>query len=107
FFEAEDGIRAFHVTGVQTCALPIFSHLASADEESAQTERQLQSFGAIREAIPARRYSLANSAGVCLGRSYGFDLTRPGLALYGEIGRASCRERAEGSEVAARADEKI
>src|SRR5690606_40687229 len=24
FFQAEDGIRAFHVTGVQTCALPIF-----------------------------------------------------------------------------------
>src|SRR5690606_40140815 len=23
FFQAEDGIRAFHVTGVQTCALPI------------------------------------------------------------------------------------
>src|SRR5690606_40639734 len=23
FFPAEDGIRAFHVTGVQTCALPI------------------------------------------------------------------------------------
>src|SRR5690606_40392695 len=25
FFPAEDGIRAFHVTGVQTCALPILS----------------------------------------------------------------------------------
>src|SRR5690606_6220441 len=24
FLQAEDGIRAFHVTGVQTCALPIF-----------------------------------------------------------------------------------
>src|SRR6266511_4370467 len=24
FFQAEDGIRGFHVTGVQTCALPIF-----------------------------------------------------------------------------------
>src|SRR5690606_39628683 len=29
FFQAEDGIRDFHVTGVQTCALPIWveSHL--------------------------------------------------------------------------------
>src|SRR5690606_40890641 len=26
FFQAEDGIRDFHVTGVQTCALPISSH---------------------------------------------------------------------------------
>src|SRR5690625_6020946 len=25
FFQAEDGIRDGHVTGVQTCALPIFS----------------------------------------------------------------------------------
>src|SRR5690606_39831151 len=25
FFQAEDGIRDFHVTGVQTCALPICS----------------------------------------------------------------------------------
>src|SRR5690606_40342197 len=26
FFQAEDGIRDFHVTGVQTCALPISHH---------------------------------------------------------------------------------
>src|SRR5690606_40722364 len=25
-FQAEDGIRVLHVTGVQTCALPIFVH---------------------------------------------------------------------------------
>src|SRR5690606_40094440 len=25
FFQAEDGIRDFHVTGVQTCALPIWT----------------------------------------------------------------------------------
>src|SRR6266511_5614203 len=25
FFQAEDGIRDFHVTGVQTCALPIWN----------------------------------------------------------------------------------
>src|SRR5690242_21436710 len=25
FFQAEDGIRDWHVTGVQTCALPIFA----------------------------------------------------------------------------------
>src|SRR5207302_6773438 len=29
FFQAEDGIRVFHVTGVQTCALPISSPPAS------------------------------------------------------------------------------
>src|SRR5690606_39815527 len=30
FFQAEDGIRDFHVTGVQTCALPIFPALPEA-----------------------------------------------------------------------------
>src|SRR5690606_38537188 len=28
FFQAEDGIRGFHVTGVQTCALPILANTA-------------------------------------------------------------------------------
>src|SRR5690606_39523619 len=27
FFQAEDGIRDFHVTGVQTCALPIYPEI--------------------------------------------------------------------------------
>src|SRR5690606_40969544 len=30
FFQAEDGIRDFHVTGVQTCALPILDQLPEA-----------------------------------------------------------------------------
>src|SRR5690606_39706413 len=30
FFQAEDGIRDFHVTGVQTCALPIWRGPAAA-----------------------------------------------------------------------------
>src|SRR5690606_41146004 len=29
FFQAEDGIRDFHVTGVQTCALPILRLLSN------------------------------------------------------------------------------
>src|SRR5688500_20229922 len=31
FFQAEDGIRDYKVTGVQTCALPILSHLRASD----------------------------------------------------------------------------
>lgn len=65
----------------------LLSHLASADEDSEQNDRQLAAFRALRERIPARRYSLANSAGICLGSDYGFDLTRPGLALYGGVPR--------------------
>src|SRR5690606_39769116 len=34
FFQAEDGIRYFHVTGVQTCALPILSGALSAVNEA-------------------------------------------------------------------------
>src|SRR5690606_40924340 len=33
FFQAEDGIRDFHVTGVQTCALPIYPVLAGMTAE--------------------------------------------------------------------------
>src|SRR5690606_308641 len=37
FFQAEDGIRDFHVTGVQTCALPIFeSELVDLEPEEAR-----------------------------------------------------------------------
>src|SRR5690606_40970281 len=32
FFQAEDGIRDFHVTGVQTCALPIYVAGLEVDE---------------------------------------------------------------------------
>jgi alanine racemase len=39
----------------------------------------------VREVVRATRYSLANSAGIYLGRDYAFDLVRPGLALYGGI----------------------
>src|SRR5690606_41002311 len=31
FFQAEDGIRDFHVTGVQTCALPILHEYSTVD----------------------------------------------------------------------------
>lgn len=64
----------------------LLSHLACADEPGHPlTERQRATFAELAASIPARRYSLANSAGACLGPDYGFDLTRPGLALYGGI----------------------
>src|SRR2546422_2255794 len=36
FFQAEDGIRDVAVTGVQTCALPIFGAVAAGTEPDAQ-----------------------------------------------------------------------
>ena len=65
----------------------LMSHLASADEDVPSNERQLSAFREVAERVPAKRLSLANSAGICLGADYAFDLTRPGLALYGGIPR--------------------
>ena len=66
----------------------LMSHLASADEDVEQNARQLAAFEAIARQVPARRRSLANSAGIALGEAYAFDLTRPGLALYGGVPRS-------------------
>lgn len=65
----------------------LHSHLACADEDHDLNALQLQRFREVAALIPAKRYSLANSAGICLGRDYSFDLVRPGLALYGGIPR--------------------
>lgn len=70
----------------------LMSHLASADEDSGLNHAQLERFRAVRATVSARRYSLANSAGICLGTDYGFDLTRPGLALYGGVPREEARD---------------
>ncbi|KLI63871.1 alanine racemase [Aurantiacibacter marinus] len=63
----------------------LMSHLASADEASPQNARQLGLFHQATQQVQAGRLSLANSAGIMLGTDYHFDLTRPGLALYGGI----------------------
>src|SRR6266511_3845167 len=39
FFQAEDGIRDFHVTGVQTCALPISTTSRCATPLAARARR--------------------------------------------------------------------
>lgn len=63
------------------------SHLASADDDVTANVAQRDRFAKVAGQVTAQRYSLANSAGICLGASYHFDLTRPGLALYGGIPR--------------------
>jgi alanine racemase len=65
----------------------LMSHLACADEESDVNGRQRDALAALAGATEAKRLSLANSAGICLGEDYAFDLTRPGLALYGGVPR--------------------
>jgi len=62
----------------------VMSHLACADEpRHPKSETQRQSFDRLREQLPWAVASLANSAGILLGRDYVYDLVRPGIALYG------------------------
>lgn len=65
----------------------LISHLASADEDSPLNAHQLARFRTVCAEIPAQRRSLANSAGIALGPDFAFDLTRPGIALYGGVPR--------------------
>jgi alanine racemase len=62
----------------------VMSHLACADEpKHPKSEAQRKSFDRLRAKLPAASASLANSAGILLGRAYTYDLVRPGIALYG------------------------
>lgn len=65
----------------------LMSHLASADEDTQQSRRQLALFEEAARMRPSRRLSLANSAGIALGADFAFDITRPGLSLYGGVAR--------------------
>ena len=65
----------------------IMSHLACGDDpQHPLNNTQLDRFRTIRACFPDVSASLANSAGVFLGPDFHFELTRPGIALYG--GRA-------------------
>src|SRR5690606_40680345 len=55
FFQAEDGIRDFHVTGVQTCALPILWAEAGWPYERALCLSMLDEDDALTEAIEIAR----------------------------------------------------
>jgi alanine racemase len=60
------------------------SHLAC-PEEAAQpmNAAQRDRFDSLRRRLSSAPASLANSAGIFLGRDYHYDLVRPGVALYG------------------------
>jgi alanine racemase len=61
----------------------ILSHLACADDpDSPMNPAQLAEFLALTEGTGVPR-SLAATGGILLGQQYHFDLTRPGIGLYG------------------------
>src|SRR5438105_15381718 len=87
FFQAEDGIRAPLVTGVQTCALPI-----------SPTTVGTYSFNVTfaDTAHPPQHTAGTFAVAIATPPSVGFG-TQPANS---QIGRASCRERVGGSGVA-------
>lgn len=63
----------------------LMSHLGSADEaDSPQNARQLALFTAMTEGAGVPR-SLAATGGILRGPDWHFDLTRPGIGLYGGL----------------------
>src|SRR5699024_11501228 len=84
FFQAEDGIRDRNVTGVQTCALPIFDVQKQAEGKSNRGGRK----------FAARRmdHDVASAEVVATGTEPNWDASHRPLLVKMEIGRASCRE---------------
>src|SRR5690606_40158215 len=92
FFQAEDGIRDFHVTGVQTCALPIW--ISTVDMVGATLRMRLNRvcMAGLAPMMPMScgpSVATGASRSVCSGRRL----------VSMKIGRASCRERVWGAAV--------
>src|SRR5688572_32076804 len=85
FFQAEDGIRDLTVTGVQTCALPIYN--VGADRyNQALSERRAA-------AVQAWLVAHNVTAPIATRGSGESKPVVPNTNPDGKIGRASCRER--------------
>jgi alanine racemase len=80
-----NGQHGFSIENTATLDIKyIMSHLACADEkEHAKNSEQLIEFKSLAKKFTGIKLSIANSAGVFLGREYHLDMVRPGIALYG------------------------
>src|SRR5262249_57825594 len=87
FFQAEDGIRYWSVTGVQTCALPIWK-VDYDDFQDAVVELAGSRTRITKGNVALRLKIDPAAAGAMLDR-----MAREGRLE--QIGRASCRERGE------------
>lgn len=68
----------------QNCRM-VISHLACADEpDHPMNRQQLEQFHLMTDGITVPR-SLAATGGILLGPEYHFDMTRPGVGLYGGL----------------------
>src|SRR5690606_40350610 len=89
FFQAEDGIRDFHVTGVQTCALPISVRRVNAETWIVFAINSTAASAAINATmnVPLRP-ALSTSRNRSRNLFWSLTWSTPSL----QIGRASCRE---------------
>src|SRR5688572_31388187 len=99
FFQAEDGIRDLTVTGVQTCALPIFE-ARSVAAETLEPRPTGRAHGAPpspwlrRESASASQSVAASTRSASCGCGHLLPSPRGlGRSARVQIGRASCRER--------------
>lgn len=70
----------------------VMSHLACADDpEDELNKRQMEAFTALSAPVKDTPKSLSNSAGILLGEAFHFDLTRPGISLYGAMADPASR----------------
>src|SRR5690606_39331317 len=88
FFQAEDGIRDFHVTGVQTCALPIYGRRPGGLFRAGSAELR-QRPGSAADPPVSRLRALRRSAEPARRCAAAGGTARRSPA---QIGRASCRE---------------
>src|SRR5690606_39305547 len=91
FFQAEDGIRDFHVTGVQTCALPIFKPVA---ETGGRGQSVAHGMGELATALSAISDSRFEHDGVVLEHN----LTEVDTLSVGQVRVARSEERRVGKE---------
>src|SRR5690606_39722118 len=89
FIQAEDGIRDFHVTGVQTCALPISA------PEGVQVRTEVRMDLRPRDCSREQSDEFLRVVGPLLVESMRMHLrvNSRGRTQERKIGRASCRER--------------
>src|SRR2546426_7359643 len=85
FFQAEDGIRDYKVTGVQTCALPILAGWLT----RAPCQNCLWRRATSRKSLDCRRARRSISPTTPPWAA----TRRTSRSMAREIGRASCRER--------------
>src|SRR5690606_40458484 len=100
----EDGMRVFHVTGVQTCALPISGRRAALRAHRPAPAVRGGALTPLNEAPLRRRREGGRgdeAAGEACAERKGLPEAGAGAAFRpGEIGRASCRARVETRGVA-------